>query len=419
MTLPRTRLAGAALAVSAALFLTPSAPAFATDPATARQAGSRTFVFTGAPESFTVPADVCSLSVTAYGAAGGTGQYNVPGGGGAEVAATLDVTPGQVLTVDVGGAGHGGDDPLAPTLGGYGGGGTGGAYRVDGEIRGIAAGGGGGRTVISSGAVPLIVAGGGGGGGGSFFSSAIGGGSGGRTGQPGTGLPGDDEGKPGRSGGEGGQGGINVPTPDPNGQNGSPAVGPVGGRGGDNTGDPHGGVGGGGGGGATGGGGGAASPTDHNSGAGGGGGSSTGPANATFVTGARRGDGEAVLQWQPCPVPPGRLTVTKTDEETGKRLPGAVFQLWRETNGIDGLQTTGPDPDTRTGGACATDAQGRCTFGDLEPGTFYLQETAVPEGYELPRNPVTGPLELTATHPELATIVTNTRPEPCEGKSCK
>ncbi|MFE7468824.1 prealbumin-like fold domain-containing protein [Streptomyces sp. NPDC057499] len=419
MTLPRTRLAGAALAVSAALFLTPSAPAFATDPPTARQAGSRTFVFTGTPESFTVPEDVCSLSVTAFGAAGGTGQYDVPGGGGAQVSATLDVTAGQVLTVDVGGAGHAGDDPLAPTQGGYGGGGMGGAYRVDGQIRGIAAGGGGGRTVISSGTTPLVVAGGGGGGGGSFFSSAIGGGSGGRTGEPGTGLPGDDEGKPGRSGGEGGQGGINVPTAEPNGQNGSSAVGPVGGRGGDNTGDPHGGVGGGGGGGATGGGGGAASPTAQNSGAGGGGGSSTGPANATFVTGARRGNGEAVLQWEPCPTLPGLLTVEKTDGKTGEPLSDAVFQLWQETNGINGLQTTGSNPDTRIGGACATDDQGLCTFDRLALGTFYLEETAVPEGYELPRNPVTGPLELTATHPDLTVTVANTRREPCKGKDCK
>ncbi|MFF2013415.1 prealbumin-like fold domain-containing protein [Streptomyces sp. NPDC058195] len=419
MTLSRTRRVGAALTVSSALFLAPAAQAFATDPPTTRQAGTQTFVFTGAPQLFTVPEDVCSLSVTAYGAAGGTGQYGVTGGGGAQVSASLDVTAGQLLTVDVGGAGHAGDAPAGPTQGGYGGGGQGGAYRVGGQINGIAAGGGGGRTVISSGATPLVVAGGGGGGGGSFFSSAIGGGSGGRTGDPGTGLPGDDEGKPGRPGGEGGQGGINVPTANPNGENGSPAVGPVGGRGGDNTGDPHGGVGGGGGGGATGGGGGAASPTASNSGAGGGGGSSTGPANATFVTGARQGNGAAVLQWEPCPVPPGLLTVEKTDGKTGEPLSGAVFQLWRETNGINGLQTVGSDPDTRIGGACATDEQGLCVFESLEPGTFYLEETDVPEGYELPGNPVTGPYELTEQDPVLATTVSNTRREPCKGGHCK
>ncbi|MFF9346500.1 prealbumin-like fold domain-containing protein [Streptomyces sp. NPDC014734] len=329
------------------------------------------------------------------------------------------MTAGQVLTVDVGGAGHGGDDPDEPTRGGYGGGGMGGAYRVNGEIRGITAGGGGGRTVISTGSTPLIVAGGGGGGGASFFSSNMGGGDGGETGEPGIGLAGDDEGKPGRPGGEGGQGGINVPTTEPNGQNGSPAIGPVGGRGGDSIRDPHGGAGGGGGGGATGGGGGAASPTAYNSGAGGGGGSSTGPGGAAFVTGARQGNGEATFRWEPCAPANGELTVRKTDVKNGRPLPGAVFQLWRETNNIDGLQTTSSNPDTPVGSACATDEQGLCTFGGLEPGAFHLQEIAVPEGYLLPGNPVTGPYELTEQNPVLSTTVSNTRGEPCKGTHCK
>ncbi|MET9920092.1 prealbumin-like fold domain-containing protein [Streptomyces sp. NPDC006435] len=256
------------------------------------------------------------------------------------------------------------------------------------------------------------MAGGGGGGGASFFSSAIGGGDGGQTGEPGTGLAGVDEGKPGRPGGEGGQGGINTSTADPNGENGSPATGPVGGRGGDSIRDPHGGAGGGG---ATGGGGGAASPTDRNSGAGGGGGSSTGPAGSAFLTGARQGDGLATFEWKPCAT--GRLTVEKTDRTNGKPLPGAVFQVWQETNNIDGLQTTGTDPDTKVGSACATDEQGLCTFDALELGTYYLEETAVPEGYRLPENRVSGPFELTGQNPDLTTAISNTRGEPC--KNCK
>ncbi|MFE7467362.1 prealbumin-like fold domain-containing protein, partial [Streptomyces sp. NPDC057499] len=165
----------------------------------------------------------------------------------------------------------------------------------------------------------------------------------------------------------------------------------------------------GGGGGATGGGGGAASPTARNSGAGGGGGSSTGPADATFVTGSRLGNGGAVLQWGPCSAQPGLVKVEKTDEKTGKPLTGAVFQLWRETNGIDGLQVVGRDPDTRVGSARATDERGRCEFSGLAPGTFYLEETAVPEGYELPDNPVIGPYELTERDPVLAASVSNSR----------
>ncbi|MFF2325089.1 MULTISPECIES: prealbumin-like fold domain-containing protein [unclassified Streptomyces] len=419
MRLAQTRLVSLALTASAAVFFSPAAQASAAGLPAAQQPGSQTFVFTGAPQQFTVPEDVCSLSVTAYGAAGGIGQYGVPGGQGAQVSASLDVTAGQVLTVDVGGAGRAGDDPDAPVQGGYGGGGMGGAYRVDGQIRGIAAGGGGGRTVVSAGSTPLIVAGGGGGGGASHFSSDIGGGDGGEAGEPGTGLSGDDEGKPGRPGGEGGQGGINVPTAEPNGENGSAADGPVGGRGGDNLGDPHGGAGGGGGGGATGGGGGAASPTAHNSGAGGGGGSSTGPEGATFVTGARQGNGEATVQWEPCATATGELTVTKSDRTNGALLPGAVFQLWRETNDTDGLQTGGSDPDTKIGSACATDEQGLCTFDTLEPGLYYLEETGVPEGYQLPENPIAGPFELTEQDPALSTTISNTRGEPCKGKHCK
>ncbi len=405
---------GVALAASAVVLASP-APA----PAGARaQGGSQTFAYTGSPQRFTVPDGVCALSVTAYGAAGGAGQYGNAGGKGARVTASLGVRPGQVLTVDVGGAGHDGGDATAPTEGGYGGGGQGGAYRVGGQIHGIASGGGGGRTVIGSGSTPLVTAGGGGGGGGSHFPGDLSGGAGGESGEPGNGLPGDSEGKPGRPGGEGGKGGTNVPVEDPpNGTNGGAAQGPAGGRGGDSIGDPHGGAGGGGGGGATGGGGGAASPTAYNSGAGGGGGSSSGPSGATFGTGEREGDGEAVLRWEPCAT--GSLTVEKTDKADGKPLAGGVFQAWRETNGTPGLQTGGGDPDTATGPACATDQRGTCTFGDLPLDSYYLRETDVPEGYRLPADPVSGPYTLTAAKPDATAAISNGRAEPCKGKDCK
>ncbi|MFF2953015.1 prealbumin-like fold domain-containing protein [Kitasatospora sp. NPDC057965] len=365
------------------------------DPAARQVSQSSTFTFTGAPEQVTVPEGVCEVSVDAFGAAGGDGQYGVPGGRGAEVSAVFDVTPGEVLTVNVGGAGHPGDysDP-EHTQGGYNGGGRGGAYIADGQIVGIAAGGGGGRTTVGTGTTPLVVAGGGGGGGASFFSTAIGGGDAGQAGEPGQGLPGDDEGKPGRPGGEGGQGGINAPHIDPNGQNGSPAVGPVGGAGGNSILDPHGGAGGGGGAGATGGGGGAASPTSSNSGAGGGGGSSSGPANAVFVTGARQGNGEATLTWVPCAVVTGDVTVLKQDADTQTPLAGATFQLWEETNGTPGLQTTGTNPDTSIGEPCVTGTDGTCAR-NVPVGTYYWEETQAPAGYLLPDDRVFGPLVLT------------------------
>ncbi|MGA4541060.1 prealbumin-like fold domain-containing protein [Uniformispora flossi] len=408
---PYLSFAGAVLAAglsTSAVFPTAALAATAPSP---RQA-SQTFTFTGAPEQFTVPADVCEVTVDAFGAAGGIGQYGVSGGRGAEVSATFGVTPGQVLTVNVGGAGHSGEDgDPARTQGGYNGGGRGGAYIANGQISGIAAGGGGGRTTVGTGTTALVVAGGGGGGGASFFATAIGGGNAGEVGEPGQGLPGDDEGKPGRPGGEGGQGGVNAPHTDPNGENGSPAVGPVGGAGGNSILDPHGGAGGGGGAGATGGGGGAASPTSSNSGAGGGGGSSSGPANAVFTTGARQGNGEATLTWEPCAVVTGNVTVLKRDAETQAPLAGATFQLWQETNGTPGLQTTGSNADTSIGEPCVTGTDGTCTR-NVPAGTYYWEETGAPAGYLLPDDRVFGPLVLTAAN--AATGVSATAEDPAE-----
>ncbi len=90
----------------------------------------------------------------------------------------------------------------------------------------------------------------------------------------------------------------------------------------------------------------------------------------------------------------GSLHVHKVDSRTGRGLPRAVVELWRETNGVPGLQTTGR-ADTRIGSGCATDARGRCDFGDLKLGSYYVRETVAPEGYRLPRNPVSGPHTLT------------------------
>ncbi|MYU22156.1 SpaA isopeptide-forming pilin-related protein [Streptomyces sp. SID8352] len=96
----------------------------------------------------------------------------------------------------------------------------------------------------------------------------------------------------------------------------------------------------------------------------------------------------------------GSITVEKTDAKNGEPLAGAVFELWEETNGVPGLQTTGSDPDTRIGRSCTTDERGTCAFDDLALGEYYVLETAVPEGYRPPADPVTGPLELTEDNAE-------------------
>ncbi|MYV73604.1 hypothetical protein GT352_06545 [Streptomyces sp. SID1046] len=93
-------------------------------------------------------------------------------------------------------------------------------------------------------------------------------------------------------------------------------------------------------------------------------------------------------------VPLGDVTVIKEDATTGAPLGGGVFQLWEETNGIPGLQPTGSDPDTSIGDTCTTGADGTCTR-TLPTGVYYWQETQAPPGYDLPLNPVFGPLVLT------------------------
>ncbi|MGW6983365.1 prealbumin-like fold domain-containing protein [Streptomyces sp. NPDC054932] len=93
-------------------------------------------------------------------------------------------------------------------------------------------------------------------------------------------------------------------------------------------------------------------------------------------------------------VPLGDVTVIKEDGATGNPLAGGVLQLWEETNGIPGLQPTGSDPDTSIGDTCTTAADGTCTR-TLPTGVYYWQETQAPPGYDLPLNPVFGPLVLT------------------------
>ncbi|MDG4865204.1 choice-of-anchor A family protein, partial [Streptomyces sp. T-3] len=116
--------------------------------------------------------------------------------------------------------------------------------------------------------------------------------------------------------------------------------------------------------------------------------------------------------------PKGSISVRKLDKKTGRPLAGAVFQLWRETNGTAGLQTSGARPDTTVGAGCATDGRGRCVFGTLKLGTYYLQETAVPDGYVLPKNPVSGPHRVTAANaPKGVTVkLVNQRGDHHKGK---
>ncbi|GLZ79961.1 hypothetical protein Afil01_47680 [Actinorhabdospora filicis] len=102
----------------------------------------------------------------------------------------------------------------------------------------------------------------------------------------------------------------------------------------------------------------------------------------------------------------GEVRVLKTDQD-GKPLAGAVFQLWKETNGTSGLQTTGATPDTVTGSPCTTPASGKCAQ-TVPLGTYYWQETRAPDGYLLPDPAVFGPLTLTMDNRTAGTEVSAT-----------
>ena len=179
------RLALFAAVVGAALVAAQSAPAAPT---------STRFDFTGTEQTFTVPAGVTTVHVVAIGGKGGTGAGNTREGGfGAIVNADLAVTPGEVLSVIVGGNG----DDATGTAGGAGGFNNGGAGGSDNLTTGFGdegGGGGGGMSdVVSSEGFlngALVVGAGGGGSGGGTGSGAGGGGA-------------DADGKNGQAGGDG------------------------------------------------------------------------------------------------------------------------------------------------------------------------------------------------------------------------
>lgn len=132
-----------------------------------------TFNYTGAIQQFIVPNRVTSIQINAIGARGGTGARGQVGGAGANITTSLNVTPGQILWIVVGGF------PGQSATAAYGFGGTGGA----GTNFGGAGGGLSGVFTSSSPAVAnaMIVAGGGGGGAGIATGTNYTGGNAGNT----------------------------------------------------------------------------------------------------------------------------------------------------------------------------------------------------------------------------------------------
>ncbi len=341
--------------------------------ASAGGAAPQVFAYTGAAQRYVVPADVCSVTIDALGAGGGTGSVAdfasvtgpvVPDGGAAQPAAaapvaappglggeatsTVLVTPGEVLQVNVGGAGgvgaftnqagEGGD-------GGWNGGGTGGDGSQGANGLG-GGGGGGGATDVRQGGTAVsdrVVVAGGGGGTGAFSTSDLAplsiGGNGGNPATPGgsggvgvfapvppiglpapadvSGTPGDVEGQVAPTGGgagtagAGGAAGIGGQSVGKTQIDGMPGVPALGGDGGTAT-EFHGGGGGGGGGLYGGGGGGAGASAG---GGGGGGGSGLGD---TTSAGVRSGDGQVTI------TPAGDCPPTSTSTTVPTTVASAV-----------------------------------------------------------------------------------------------
>ena len=342
-------------------------------------AASITFAYTGSAQSFTVPAGVTRITVTAAGGQGGPGVragsncllQTGCGGGGALVTATIPVTPGQTLDIMVGAAGTPGANGGA---GGFNGGGAGGPLVA--FIPLYIGGGGGGASDVREGGTALadrvVVAGGGGGGGG------YGGGSGGSGGAP-DGVAGGPYGyvvtPPSNGGGggggtatAGGAGGLAGDTVASGGSIEAGGSGALGSGGAGGLPAASGVAGGGGGGGYYGGGGGGGSVLF--TGGGGGGGSSFVEASGTatsYQLGVNGGNGYVTLTY-PLPAPPaitsanhtafvvgmaGSFTVQATGtpapavSDGGARLPSGVTFV---DNG-DGAATLSGTPAAGTGGS--------------------------------------------------------------------
>lgn len=223
---PKLACAVAIVFLSVLLFLPASAVAQA--PPACLSGTEQVFSPTGAVQTYTVPPGVTAVFIDASGAAGGTSLGYAPGTG-VRIGAEVPVTPGETLSVLVGGEG-------SPSSGGGGGGGGGSFVFTSGGVLLVAAGGGGGAGSTGNGYDAQVGTSGhdggdstfggaggtdGSGGGAATAFSANGGGGGGWLGDGGNGVgtgsgegghrvssPGDAAGgAPGADGGGGGYGG--------------------------------------------------------------------------------------------------------------------------------------------------------------------------------------------------------------------
>ncbi len=106
---------------------------------------SQAFSYTGASQTFTVPAGIWWIRVTANGASGGVGSGAITSGAGGYIRGWVATTPGTVLTVIVGQGGRGKGALAISRYGGGGGGWSGVTDNTNAHL--ISAGGGGGSQL--------------------------------------------------------------------------------------------------------------------------------------------------------------------------------------------------------------------------------------------------------------------------------
>ncbi|MCT2581764.1 SpaA isopeptide-forming pilin-related protein [Actinophytocola gossypii] len=77
------------------------------------------------------------------------------------------------------------------------------------------------------------------------------------------------------------------------------------------------------------------------------------------------------------------LSVRKVDGPGGNPLEGAVFQLYRDSDGTEPGDGPAAD-DEPVGPTCTTGEDGTCSMGDLPYGDYYWYEVTAPDGHDLP-----------------------------------
>jgi hypothetical protein len=295
---------------------------------------TETFGFTGAAQTFTVPAEVTQATFTLYGAeGGGAGSGASAGGPGGSATATIVVIPGETLQLNVGGPGADGASG-ENAAGGFNGGGS-----VSGCVGADNGGAGGGASDVRRDADAdtafvlderLLIAGGGGGA--SNFAGRSGGSGGGTAGGAGIGGIGGGGGGTQSGGGAAGAGGSPGGVDGQDGQLGEGADSTI--------------CTGAGGGGLYGGGSGAERFIPPPSSGAGGGGSGFTPDGSGMTNGVRAGDGEVTITYQaPAPQPEpesaadssppnvtitdgpkGRTSRTSASFEFESSEPGSTFE---------------------------------------------------------------------------------------------